>query len=384
MNYTKKELIYLTRSYTDGTLYERANWNEYTKEALMQQCSLMLQTANGTELPRQLPCMLARNFLDLPAEEQHALLESGNYVIEEKYDGVRAKLHLKDGKIRIDSRHRSTETFAYVDRTENFPQFANLAYDEQELIFDGELIMPCTQMTFGKTQTTGRLTCTTAVTNSQPDRSRTLQSMYGDCQFKVFDLLYARGYDMRNKCFLERHNEMQRLVMDLNQKPPGPVLVTASRVWAPQSSQEYTEQFMSVVTAGGEGLMLKHRDMPYAIASGSRTRAMYKWKKGQEIDCIVTGFVPGKGEFEGLVGALIVSVWDEHGAIHPIGAVNPGPMVLRKKLLNSEGELDWPYHMEVVEVSFQEWTKNNHLRHPVLKRWRPEKTSGDCILHGKW
>ena len=59
----------------------------------------------------------------------------------------------------------------------------------------------------------------------------------------------------------------------------------------------------SVVAAGGEGLMLHHRDSPYVAG---RSEGLLKYKPHDDAEARVVGHTAGKGKYRGMVGALLV------------------------------------------------------------------------------
>ncbi|MRD73738.1 DNA ligase [Rhodocyclus tenuis] len=59
----------------------------------------------------------------------------------------------------------------------------------------------------------------------------------------------------------------------------------------------------AVVAAGGEGLVLHRADAPYLTG---RSEALLKLKPLRDDEATVVGYVPGKGRWQGAVGALIV------------------------------------------------------------------------------
>lgn len=59
----------------------------------------------------------------------------------------------------------------------------------------------------------------------------------------------------------------------------------------------------AVVAAGGEGLMLHHRDARYRAG---RSEGLLKYKTHDDAEAVVVGHTAGKGKYAGMVGALIV------------------------------------------------------------------------------
>ncbi|MBU4500565.1 MAG: DNA ligase [Gammaproteobacteria bacterium] len=64
---------------------------------------------------------------------------------------------------------------------------------------------------------------------------------------------------------------------------------------------ELMRRLGSVTKAGGEGLMLHRADAPYLTG---RSDALLKLKPWQDAEAVVVGYMPGKGKYEGMTGAL--------------------------------------------------------------------------------
>ena len=81
-----------------------------------------------------------------------------------------------------------------------------------------------------------------------------------------------------------------------------------------------------------------------------------------------------------MVGSLVISVFDKAGHVHEIGAVPPGDDTTRRSLSwPGSGQLKDEYYLKVLEIKYQQRTKNKHLRHARINRWRPEKTHVECV-----
>jgi DNA ligase-1 len=63
------------------------------------------------------------------------------------------------------------------------------------------------------------------------------------------------------------------------------------------------KRLSEVVRAGGEGLMLHLADAPYLTG---RSDALLKVKALQDAEAVVVGHLPGRGKYDGMLGALRV------------------------------------------------------------------------------
>jgi len=347
---------------------------KYTKEMLMDMLATLYrkQDVQRPPLLPQLPVMLARKVKDLHENELDAILDSpkGAWIAEEKLDGVRAKLHLESTSNRIDSRHRSDVTYEYVEKTNGLPHLRNIRHYIPGTVLDGELLMPASKITDGKTVTDSVLTSTTATINSLPGRAIELQERFGYCQFYAFDILFHCGRDVRQLPYSFRY----KLLCGVH------IALTSYLCFRlpTHRDKKFIDFYHHIIKRGGEGIMLKRLDWPYE--GSKRSKGMYKLKKEEEIDCFITGFVPGEGEFSGLVGSLLVSVFEDDRSLQKqeIAAVQPGDLGFRNKISLADGSLCEDMYGKVVEVSYLCKTKNDRLRHAVLERFRPDKNMYDC------
>lgn len=331
--------------------------------------------ASEAEL-EQIEVILARDYKDLSEDEQERILDDSKWVAEEKLDGVRMKAHVTKDGLRIDGRRKSVKTYIFTERTANFPHIAkcHLRGIPEGTVFDCELLMLSDKIDTGSVITAGTLTSTTAVTTCAPERSIEIQKKHGMAHLIIFDVVRWGGEYFNRPLRIRRR--LLETLQDLNKE-----VMEEHNISITKQYGNKRKLYEKVMTAGGEGVMLKHLDGMYE--DGKRSKMLLKWKKIYTTDAFITGWVPSKKDrgWDGLVGALEVSVIDNVTAKEvEIGAVQPGTLEFRKKISNPDGSLKEEYYNKVVEIRGNEWTKGIRLRHCVLVRWRPDKGAYDCLM----
>lgn len=65
------------------------------------------------------------------------------------------------------------------------------------------------------------------------------------------------------------------------------------------------DKFEQVISEGGEGVVMKHRENVWHT---DRAKDCFKFKPFHDAEAVVKGYTEGKGKYEGMVGAYIVSM----------------------------------------------------------------------------
>lgn len=202
----------------------------------------------------------------LLANVANADIDPTPYLVSEKYDGVRA---LWDGKVL---RSRAGNVFAA-------PAWFIAKLPRQPL--DGELWMGRGQFE--------KLSGAVRKTTPQDDEWRQIKYM-------IFELPDAPG------TFAERAERIKQIVAAAN----WPQLVAVEQFRVPDNGRLH-HILNEIVRAGGEGLMLHRADAPYVTG---RNDALLKLKLLDDAEAVVIGYVPGKGKYTGMMGALQVETAD--------------------------------------------------------------------------
>ena len=220
-------------------------------------CSSWVGQARGSAAA-QLPLLLAK--------ELGPQIDPAKYLVSEKYDGARA---LWDGKVL---RFRS-------GRPVNAPVWFSAKLPAPAL--DGELWLA-----------RGRFDALSGIVRKaepQDDEWRQIKYM-------IFELPLASG------TFAERVQRIEEIVAKANW--PQLVAVQHFRVADRVSLKRKLDE---VVRGGGEGLMLHLADAPYATG---RSDVLIKLKPLQDTEAVVIEHIPGKGKYQGMMGALRVRAPD--------------------------------------------------------------------------
>ncbi|MCD9086764.1 DNA ligase [Stenotrophomonas sp. SY1] len=198
--------------------------------------------------------MLAEQWRDGPDVSQ--------FMVSEKLDGVRARW---DGS-RLWSR---------AGHPIPAPAWFTRGWPRQPL--DGELWM-------GR----NRFEATSAIIRSSPAND----ADWNPLRFMAFDLPAHTGG------FGQRFNALEALVRQA--RNPHLEVIAQQRI---ADNAQLQQHLRAIVDAGGEGLMLHHQDNRY---SAGRSEGLFKLKLFDDAEARIIGYVPGKGKYVGMVGALMV------------------------------------------------------------------------------
>lgn len=202
----------------------------------------------------------------LLANELGPDIDPAKYLISEKYDGVRA---LWDGKVL---RFRS-------GRAVNAPLWFLAKLPGQPL--DGELWLA-----------RGRFEALSAIVR----KAAPLDDEWRQIKYMIFELPDTPG------TFAQRVERIQEIVTKIQW--PQLVAVEQFRV---ANRAALKRKLDEVVRGGGEGLMLHLAGAAYATG---RSDVLLKLKPLQDTEAVVIEHVPGRGKYQGMLGALRVQTPD--------------------------------------------------------------------------
>ncbi len=190
-----------------------------------------------------------------------------SYLVSEKYDGVRAYWNGKQLLARSGNPIQAPEGF--------IQQLPSVALDG-ELWFD--------RQGFGRSA---------ALIHRASDHPEYL-SEWQQVQYMVFDAPQQSG-DFK-----------QRLAV-LNALELKNTQIKIVKQWKVANHQDLKQQLDEFTKAGAEGLMLRLISAPY---QGQRSNDLLKVKQWQDDEATVKEWLPGKGKYKGMMGALLVVLDD--------------------------------------------------------------------------
>jgi DNA ligase-1 len=209
--------------------------------------------------------------------------------IEDKYDGIRAQLHLAAGTApRLFSRDLN-------DVTVSFPEVvAAVVGLEQSVVLDGELVpyRSGAVLDFASLQTRlGRVAPGAELLARVP------------VVMVAFDLLHLDGRDLLESPLRERRAALEGL--QLPERTGGRVLL--SQLASARSADEVERHFDDARERRNEGLMVKDPGSPYQ--PGRRGLGWLKLKKAlATLDCVVVGVEWGHGKRRGVLSDYTFAV----------------------------------------------------------------------------
>jgi DNA ligase-1 len=320
-------------------------------------------------------------YLAYPLEDPpEALGPPSDWVMEHKWDGIRAQLIVRNRTLFIWSRGEELVT-------EQYPELQELTEVLPDgTVLDGELLpFPDGRVgTFKDLQKRlGRKTVSARLLKEVP------------VILRAYDLLEWEGVDIRNQPFRSR-NEKLKALLELpcasGKAPP----LDRSPVSEIPTWNSVREERVKSREKHSEGLMLKRREAPYR--SGRKKGDWWKWKVDPfTVDAVLTYAMRGHGRRSNLFTDYTFALWDEKApgerelvtfAKAYSGLTDAELRTLdawiKKNTLERFGPVRavTPYH--VFEIAFEGIARSTRhksgvaTRFPRIVRWRKDKGAMDA------
>lgn len=310
-------------------------------------------------------------FLASPLEQEAAALGAlDDWLVEWKWDGIRAQLIRRRGEVFLWSRGEELVT-------RRFPEVAEAAARlPGGVVLDGELLAwnEGGVLPFGVLQTRiGRDRPTPRVLEAAPVR------------FLGYDLLEQDGQDLRAVPLAARRGRLEGLLEDAGER-----LLISPQLRA-DGWPELAVLRGQARARAVEGLMLKRRDSPYG--TGRQRGAWWKWKVDPfAVDAVLVYAQAGSGRRANLFTDYTFAVW-QGAALVPIAKAYSGlgdaeilalDRWIREHTVDRFGPVRQVEPVMVFELAFEGINRSTRhksgvaLRFPRIARWRTDKRAAEA------
>jgi DNA ligase-1 len=330
--------------------------------------SLLDSEVEETLISRPYPFLLAHP-LDRDLETLGSLKD---WILEWKWDGIRAQLIRRRGETFIWSRGEELMEGRFPEiesALENLPDGT---------VLDGELLGFKDQqpLPFSHLQT-------------RINRKNVARRLLEQCpvHFFAFDLLETEGRDIRQKSLEDRREQLTQLLKPVANQVP---LSLSPEVEA--SDWQHVEELRQAARDHAtEGLMIKHREAPYGV--GRIRNGWWKWKVDPlTVDAVLIYAQRGHGRRASLYSDYTFAVWQDDQLV-PFAKAYSGltdqelrevDRFIRQNTKEKFGPVRSVTPQLVFEIAFEGITKSPRhksgiaVRFPRIHRWRQDKVTTEA------
>src|SRR6266567_5190876 len=295
--------------------------------------------------------------------------DSPRHLFEVKWDGMRVIALIEDGKTRLQSRNEH-------DVTVFFPELASLPKQlaARRAILDGEVV----SFRDGK-PSFAQLQYRLGIRDGLASSSRAVRA---DVSYQAFDILYLDDRELLGLPLDERKALLTAHFGVGDYAQPCDFIL------------DHGCDLMSAIELRGlEGMIAKDRSSRYT--PGKRSMAWQKIKVMRSGDFVIGGYTFGAGYRSRYFGALMLGMYDEHGALQFTGTVGGGfTETLMRELTPILEQFQYPIRpfaeqpkierfsfwcspRLVCKVKYAEMTDQGRLRFPIFESMRPDVDPAD-------
>ncbi|MBA5958188.1 ATP-dependent DNA ligase [Pseudomonas lactis] len=318
------------------------------------------------------PFFLAHG-LAQPVEQFDTLLGSpADWQVEWKFDGIRAQLVKREGRLWVWSRGEEL-------LTERFPELHSLVSGLPDgTVIDGEIVVwkDSVQPFALLQQRIGRKTLSKKVLEDAP------------VAVLAYDLLEYQGDDWRNHIQAERRTQLEQVIATCNQPVLLPSPLLEGKTWAALAEQREASRSLGV-----EGMMLKDRNGLYGVGRTKDMGLWWKWKVDPfSVDAVLIYAQRGHGRRASLYSDYTFAVWDgppgSERTLVPFAKAYSGltdeemrkvDAIVRKTTVEKFGPVSSVTPSMVFELGFEGIALSKRhksgiaVRFPRMLRWRQDK-----------
>ncbi|KTC59308.1 ATP-dependent DNA ligase [Pseudomonas savastanoi] len=341
------------------------------------------------------PFFLAHS-LQQPADQFEELLGAAeNWQVEWKWDGIRAQLVKRDGRLWIWSRGEELVT-------DRFPELHSLAQCLPDgTVIDGEIVVwkapepsPDSGAEFALNgDATASLPSVQpfALLQQRIGRKTLGKKILADVPVVVlaYDLLEWQGDDWRSRPQHERRTQLETLIESVQSEVLMPSPLLTCKDWLDLATQREASRSLGV-----EGMMLKARDSLYGVGRTKDMGVWWKWKIDPfSVDAVLIYAQRGHGRRASLYSDYTFAVWDgppdvSERTLVPFAKAYSGltdeemrkvDAIVRKTTVEKFGPVSSVTPTLVFELGFEGIALSKRhksgiaVRFPRMLRWRQDK-----------
>ena len=327
-----------------------------------------------------------------PVEEFEALLgPASDWQVEWKWDGIRAQVVKRDGKLWVWSRGEELVT-------ERFPEFDVLVHGLPDgTVIDGEIVVwkstyPTTEDAFDPQSDEPPAVQPFALLQQRIGRKTLDKKILEEVPVVVlaYDLLEWQGEDWRNQPQVKRRAQLEEVIARCNSPVLLPSPVLTGEDWLDLGRQREASRKLGV-----EGMMLKARDSLYGVGRTKDMGVWWKWKVDPfSVDAVLIYAQRGHGRRASLYSDYTFAVWDgppesSQRSLVPFAKAYSGltdeemrqvDSIVRKTTVEKFGPVSSVKPSLVFELGFEGIALSRRhksgiaVRFPRMLRWRKDKT----------
>lgn len=341
------------------------------------------------------PFFLAHS-LQQPAEQFEELLgPAENWQVEWKWDGIRAQLVKRDGRLWIWSRGEELVT-------DRFPELHSLVQCLPDgAVIDGEIVVwkapqaaPDSEAEFALDSDASQASPSVqpfALLQQRIGRKTLGKKILADVPVVIlaYDLLEWEGHDWRSRPQHERRAQLEILIGEARSDVLLPSPVLTGKDWLDLADQREASRSLGV-----EGMMLKARDSLYGVGRTKDMGVWWKWKVDPfSVDAVLIYAQRGHGRRASLYSDYTFAVWDgppesSERTLVPFAKAYSGltdeemrkvDAIVRKTTVEKFGPVSSVTPTLVFELGFEGIALSKRhksgiaVRFPRMLRWRQDK-----------
>lgn len=341
------------------------------------------------------PFFLAHS-LQQPVDQFETLLGAAeNWQVEWKWDGIRAQLVKRDGRLWIWSRGEELVT-------DRFPELHSLVQCLPDgTVIDGEIVVwkapeanPESSAEFALNSDVPQAAPSVqpfALLQQRIGRKTLGKKILTDVPVVVlaYDLLEWQGDDWRSRPQHERRTQLESLIESCQSEVLMPSPVLDGKDWPDLATQREASRSLGV-----EGMMLKARDSLYGVGRTKDMGVWWKWKIDPfSVDAVLIYAQRGHGRRASLYSDYTFAVWDgppeaSERTLVPFAKAYSGltdeemrkvDAIVRKTTVEKFGPVSSVTPTLVFELGFEGIALSKRhksgiaVRFPRMLRWRQDK-----------